>query len=379
MASLRRFPGSKFWYACFTLPDGRRVQRSTKETGRKAAQALADEWQKLADGRAKAKQAHRVIADIYRAAHAAELPGATTRGFFGEWLDERKNEVSPATFAAYSHRARQFLDFLGTGADRPLTEVSSDDVRRFRDKVRKDTSASTATHALKILRIFFAEAERRHLLHENPAKAVKTLDKEDTTRRPFTVEQIRRLLEVASDEWRSLIVFGLYTGQRLGDIVRLTWAHVDFEADEVRLRTRKTGRVVAVPMSPPLRRHVEALRAASTDDGPLHPDAFQKLDARGSVSPLSRAFSDLMADAGLAERRDHAATDAGHGGARKRSELSFHSLRQSATSLMKNAGISPAVVQDIIGHESAEISAHYTTIEAPTKRRALESLPDLLA
>jgi hypothetical protein len=44
---------------------------------------------------------------------------------------------------------------------------------------------------------------------------------------------------------------------------------------------------------------------------------------------------------------------------------------------MKNAGISPAVVQDIIGHESAEISAHYTKIESASKRRALDSIPDI--
>jgi site-specific recombinase XerD len=45
--------------------------------------------------------------------------------------------------------------------------------------------------------------------------------------------------------------------------------------------------------------------------------------------------------------------------------------------MMKNAGVSPAIVQDIIGHESAEISAHYTHVESAAKRTALESLPDL--
>lgn len=44
---------------------------------------------------------------------------------------------------------------------------------------------------------------------------------------------------------------------------------------------------------------------------------------------------------------------------------------------MKNAGISPAIVQDIIGHESAEISAHYTHVEHAAKKQALDTLPDL--
>jgi integrase len=58
-------------------------------------------------------------------------------------------------------------------------------------------------------------------------------------------------------------------------------------------------------------------------------------------------------------------------------ELSFHALRHTATSLMKNAGISPAIVQDIIGHESPAISAHYTRIEESTKRGAVDSMPDV--
>jgi integrase len=62
---------------------------------------------------------------------------------------------------------------------------------------------------------------------------------------------------------------------------------------------------------------------------------------------------------------------------RAKYELSFHSLRQTANSMMKNAGISPAIVQDIIGHDSAEISAHYTHVEHAAKKLALASLPDI--
>jgi site-specific recombinase XerD len=43
--------------------------------------------------------------------------------------------------------------------------------------------------------------------------------------------------------------------------------------------------------------------------------------------------------------------------------------------MMKNAGISPAVVQDLVGHESAAMSAHYTHIESDAKRKALDTLP----
>ena len=49
MASLRRFPRSPYWFACFTLPDGRRTQQSTKSSDRKEAQRIANKFEDAAD------------------------------------------------------------------------------------------------------------------------------------------------------------------------------------------------------------------------------------------------------------------------------------------------------------------------------------------
>jgi hypothetical protein len=47
--------------------------------------------------------------------------------------------------------------------------------------------------------------------------------------------------------------------------------------------------------------------------------------------------------------------------------------------LLKNAGVSEAVARDIIGHESAAISRHYTHIDEASKRKAIAKLPDVTA
>jgi integrase len=57
------------------------------------------------------------------------------------------------------------------------------------------------------------------------------------------------------------------------------------------------------------------------------------------------------------------------------SQISFHSLRHTATSLMKNAGVSAAVVMDIVGHDSGAVSAHYTHIDEDAKRAAIARMP----
>jgi len=113
---------------------------------------------------------------------------------------------------------------------------------------------------------------------------------------------------------------------------------------------------------------------------PIHPRAFASVVKSGKAGTLSRQFYEAMASAGLVAAKKHRAADenaAGRSGRREVSEISFHALRHTATSLLKNAGVSPAIVQDIIGHESAAISANYTHIEGEAKRATLEKLPDI--
>lgn len=377
MASLRRFPHSRFWYACFTMPDGRRVQRSTRSESRRAAQKLANEWEELSKERLAAKQAHRVIADIYRSAHGHELPNSTPREFIDGWLKRRKGEVTTGTLHAYAGAGRRFLQWLGPKADLLLTEIDKPTLIAFRNEQAGRVSARTANQYVKLLRVILEDARRDGYLPENPAAEISLLkSKEDSGRRPFTLDEVQRLLAVASGEWRSLVIFGLYTGQRLADLALMTWAQIDVEASEISIRTRKTGRPVRIPICLPLANHIASLPSSDDPRSVIHPKAAA-IAGKGAVAPLSRQFGELLASAGLTEASDHSSQGKGRDGRRQNSEISFHSLRHTATSVMKNAGISPAVVQDIIGHESAEISAHYTRIESASKRKALDSIPDI--
>ena len=79
------------------------------------------------------------------------------------------------------------------------------------------------------------------------------------------------MIDVANKEWRSLVLFGLYTGQRLADLATLRWDNIDLARNEIRIKTRKTGKRLAIPIAPPLKTHIESLPAAR--EGYLHPKA----------------------------------------------------------------------------------------------------------
>jgi len=44
---------------------------------------------------------------------------------------------------------------------------------------------------------------------------------------------------------------------------------------------------------------------------------------------------------------------------------------------MKNAGISPAIVREFVGHDSKAVSQHYTHIEFSSLRKAADAPPPL--
>ena len=62
---------------------------------------------------------------------------------------------------------------------------------------------------------------------------------------------------------------------------------------------------------------------------------------------------------------------------RERNELSFHSLRHNATSMLKEAGIPESVARELVGHASAAVSRQYTHVGDDALREAVESLPEI--
>ena len=382
MASLRQVPGCKNWIACFTLPDGRRTQRSTGTPDRKTAQKLADQFEEAARNMRTARQFHRVLSGIYTEITGDNLPTATVRDYFESWLERKTPEISESTRGFYGIKTRDFIGYLGDRAELEMNRITQADIVGFRNEEMKRVSATSVNHSIKFLRMVFKAARADAVLLDNPAEFVGTVaNRNRKRRRAFTLPELKLILERCDDEWRSLVLFGLYTGQRLGDVSLLTWQNIDLAQQEIRLQTVKTERQQIIPIAAPLMRQIMSLPSSDDPKAPLHPRAFEIVTREGRVGTLSRQFYEIMADAGLVKKKTHKKKKEGTGrhGRHKVNEISFHALRHTATSLMKNAGISPAIVQEFIGHDSETINRVYTHIETDAMRRAADALPDFVA
>jgi hypothetical protein len=198
MASIRRREGSKYWFACVTLPNGRRVQRSTKETDRKKAQQLADKWEAATRGRVTARQTQKVIAEIYREITGQHLDFPTVREYFNSWVARKKPEIAPSTYAFYQGKAQRFVDWLGNRADQQIALITREDILGFRAAELERVARRSVNHAIKFLRMVFKTAKEDGKYHdENPATGVKAAKlRGEARRRGFTIPEIRRILAV---------------------------------------------------------------------------------------------------------------------------------------------------------------------------------------
>lgn len=373
MASLWKHPQSKYFTACWTDGSGRRLKRSTKTTDKRTAEKLAVQFEEESRSKRTAKQARRVLADIYRRLSGEEMPVVTVREYFTGYVERKRPEISPASLDYYNGHSRRFLNWLGARADSDIAEITKSEIAGYRNHAATIAGPRTTNNTLKAIKTFFAAARKDGYLIDDPAADVDTVrDRSESTRRPFTLDELRALLAVADAEWRSMILFGLYTGQRLGDVATLTWQNLDIARDEIRLTTRKTGRRQTLPLAAPLRAHIATLPAGDDPRVPLHAKAAAIVARTGRSGVLSKEFALLLTAAGL--RADTAPEE---GNARVKHELSFHSLRHTATSLLKTAGIPQSVVMDYIGHDSAGVSHGYTHTGREALEKAAAAFPEL--
>jgi integrase len=411
MASLQNDPRTRHLVACFNVRRDGNLKRfylslGTKDrslgTGRRTfAQDLVTDVedaahgaiphaevrtriQKIPDIRVR-DRAEKVLNKAVEAGLGMTMDAGSVEETITKWLQRQSNRVRKSTFNSYTKAVSRFLSFLEDKSKLPLHRLTREMIEGFQEAESKITRASTAYLKIKTLRIFFKDAMIRCHIAKDPSLGVKvTLDETKSEgRRPFTVNQLKAIEKQCTDEWRGLFLFGLYTGQRLADIANLRWYDLKMEGDEatwtVAFNTRKTGRQMDIPISAPLRDYiVEELKSSDDVDAFLFPKAASKT-AKGTSGTLSNEFRKILKSAGIVDSlvNKNPKNPKGRSAPREASVHSFHSLRHSAVSLMKNAGISPEIVRDIIGHESTAVSAIYTHISHEAKASALSSMPTL--
>jgi len=123
----------------------------------------------------------------------------TIREHSENWLAEKKS-TAPATLVFYRGSVKKFLTFLGVRAGADISEIEAKTILAFRNELITVVSPKTVNHDMKTVKALFKAARRDQLLVDDPAEFIETVkDRADASRRPFTLDEVKRVQAVAND------------------------------------------------------------------------------------------------------------------------------------------------------------------------------------
>lgn len=172
----------------------------------------------------------------------------------------------------------------------------------------------------------------------------------------WTFEDEGRFLKIAPEHIRLAFMLAIWTGQRQGDLLRLSWSAYDGET--TRLRQSKTGVRVTIPVEAPLKAMLDATK-------------------KKTVTVLATTRQTAWTESGFRASWRTACQNAGIAG------LTFHDLRGTAVTRLALADCTSPQIATITGHSLKQVEAildsHYLSrdsvlgVTAIRKREAHEA------
>jgi len=266
--------------------------------------------------------------------------------------------------------------------DKLLADLSPEDAQVCMNAYWKTGVSPKSYNArLQILKMIF----RMFLGDDSPFENLKAKSFYMESREPFTIPQLERIWQTLTsddfhllhkEEMKCLYLLALYTGARCGDLCLLKKRSVDMQSRIINFTPSKTihssGAKVQIPIAEAL---YIALLTFVNDDAETSPYVLPHVAERYTRNPagIAKDTKRLLEAAGL-----HT-VEQSHDPHRMLPVIrySFHSFRHTFSTLAANRGVSIRTVQQLLGHSSEKMTAHYTHIGLQTKVQAIEALPDV--
>jgi integrase/recombinase XerD len=230
------------------------------------------------------------------------------------------------------------LRYLEVSAGRPLLELSVYDLRIYLGrKGIKDSSRRTIRAAMVA---FYDFAHDEGFRPDNPTAKLASVRVPKGKPRPFTLEQIDRMIEGgAYRRTRAMILLGFYQGFRVSQIAAVHGADIDVQSGTIRT-LGKGGKEGVLSLHPVI---AELARTMPTDDW-----WFPARGGRsGHVQPgsVTELITAAKIRAGILDPT-----------------LTPHSLRHSFGTELVEAGLDTRVVQELMMHEDLSSTQIYTGV-----------------
>ncbi len=269
---------------------------------------------------------------------------------------------SSGEFAALADRSRadyakHLKKIAAEYGDFPLSALSDRRTRgeflAWRDRLAI-TSRRNADYRFAVFARALSWAYNRGLTTMNPLERPGRLYRSNRSETIWTDDDEARFLKLAPAHLHLALTLALWTGQRQGDLLRLTWTAYDGSA--IRLRQQKTGARIVIPVGAPLKAALDAAAKVKKD----------------AVTILTTERGTPWTESGFRASWRKACATA------KVTDVTFHDLRGTAVTRLALAGCSEAEIATITGHSlrdvGAILDAHYLKRDGGLAESAIRKL-----
>jgi integrase len=264
------------------------------------------------------------------------------------------------------------LDFFGPAR---VTTVTGDRIAKYiRARQEEKAAAATIRNELAALKRMFTLGLRAGKVSQRPH--IPAIQVSNARQGFFEEDDFRAALRELPAAVKPVVEFAYLTGWRIpSEVLRLTWAQVDFEAGIVRLEPRTTkndeGRAFPFDALPALKRLLEKqrsrTRALERSTGRIIPRVFHR-DGE-PIRYFRRAWLSAIDRAAHQERSDVREV--------VRPELIGripHDLRRTAVRNLVRAGVPERVAMQLTGHKTRSVFDRYNIVNERDMREGVEKL-----
>jgi len=244
-----------------------------------------------------------------------------------------------------------------------LREVSPLAIEKWkRDRAQSITRRGTTrcpasvNMELAVLSRIFTLAVELEQASSNPCRKVRKLRVDNQRNRYLSADEETRLMAQLTGRRKHLyplVALALGTGMRRGELLNLSWRHVDFLRGVIHVVNTKTARDRIIPMSQSVREVLIEQRKSQTGDLVFESRRIVKRRAGEGLVDVKKAFVAACQDAGIAD-------------------FHFHDLRHTFATRLGDAGCNVTTIARLLGHSNIQMSMRYTHASDDTLRNAVE-------
>ncbi len=299
-----------------------------------------------------------------------------------EWLPAISGTVRPLTYRNYKDRVRMVAK-RDIGAV-PLRAVSGGHLTALYGELERDgLSVGTRRFTHAVLRRALNDAVRWGKLARNPAAAANPPAASESRAQAWSDRELRTFLaHVEGDRLYALWRLAATTGMRRGELLGLTWRHLDVDAARLRVEQQLVPTAGGVTFGAPKSKRSERTIA-------LDPGTVDALRAHREVQQLERDVAGLAyADADLVFCNELGApihphvltrTFTRHRNAAGIPTGSLHVLRHTAATIALSKGVPLHVVAGRLGDRAETLLATYAHLLPHSDEVAAETIAAVLA